>query len=97
MTSNGAPRSAPAYSYSLTPAFAADGAAIQVAGSQAEHDGDWTGFASLPILAGDLFAVLLFDDPKRHAVFADDARPIGADVDPTAVGSLITTMSPVPM
>src|SRR5688500_15313489 len=34
ITSSGAPRRAPAYSYSLTPAFAADGAAIQVAGSQ---------------------------------------------------------------
>ena len=52
----------------------------------AEHDGDRTGFAGLPVFAGDLLAMLLLDDPERQAVFADDAGAVGADVDPAAVG-----------
>ena len=85
ITSSGAPRNAPAYSYSLTPALAADGAAIQVAGSQPSTMATGQARPGLPIFARDLFAVFVLDDPERDAIFADDAGAVGADVDPAAV------------
>src|SRR5690242_8700714 len=54
-------------------------------GLAAEHHGNWTSAAGLPILARDLLAVFVLDNPESQAIFADDARSVGADVDPAAL------------
>src|SRR5439155_13495838 len=54
-------------------------------GFAAEHDGDRTSVSRLPVFARDLLAVFVLDDPQRHAIFANDARTIGTDIDPAAI------------
>ena len=85
ITSSGAPRNAPAYSYSLTPALAADGAAIQVAGSQPSTMATGQGRPACQYLRAICLPCLCSMIQSVTRSLVNDAGAVGADVDPAAV------------